>query len=117
MRLIVTLRVDSNLVTPLARARSDKCTVRPPHDAETRGLLTELCRCIELGYGRDCCHKGDTAEQHSEERDWADHGASHRTVHATACVLNDVLQSEIDLLKNLNVRGAPPYTAVVSHAP
>lgn len=78
------------------------------------GLNTSLLRrCPQLGHGRDRGHQGDSAQQYTEERDWADHGACVlRRMGVAQTDRACVPQSEIDLLKNLNV--SPPLPVVVS---
>lgn len=104
--------MNSNLVTRSGKELSARCTVRVItmfNFAFTLFKMVSRSRSFELGDGGDCRCQGDSAEQYTEGGDWGDYGEWHwfefqrpPFIHALAISA----QSEIDLLKNLNVSSA-----------
>jgi len=95
--------LSSNSVILLARALLAKFIVRVIHFIQATQAMMMEYRCSELGHRRDSCSERDPTEQHTKGRAWRDHGV-HLSDQLDRYSLIAAVKSEIDLLKNLNVR-------------
>ena len=93
----------SNSVIVLGKARLVRSTVRSLNFPVLPAVPSPVVRCPQLGHGGDCGRKGDHTGQYTEGRDIPNHGRLPipQSFRPLTCAL--LPQSEIDLLKNLNV--------------
>ena len=94
----------SNLAIVSGKARLVRSIVRSPNFSALPTAFSLAFRCPQLGHRRDRGREGDHVGKYSEGRDIPNNGRSHsRTAIPTTHSPHSSPQSEIDLLKNLNV--------------
>lgn len=99
----------SNWETSWERVLLDKSIVSYDASRMLRVGETKLShrRRTQLDHRRDCCSEANSAREHSQSRTGRYYGMAYGILDMPPRAVNliDSSQSEIDLLKNLNVRG------------
>jgi hypothetical protein len=102
----------SNSVIASGKARSVRFIVCSFNLSTLAAVSLLVFRCPQLGHGGDCSREGDYVGQYTEGRDIPDHGIRSPLYCRSNTHSYVSPQSEIDLLKNLNVcvyiRSTPP---------
>jgi len=98
----------SNSAIVSGKARLVKSIVRSPNFSPPPAVPSLVLRCPQLGHGGDRGRKGDHVSQYTEGRDIPNHGGRSAPSSRPPLTHTTLPQSEIDLLKNLNVRVSIP---------
>ena len=97
----------SNSAIVSGKARSVRFIVSSPRLSALPMIYLLVLRCPQLGHGGNCCRERDYVGQYTKGRNIPDYGIRPPTLASRSLTHSPIpLQSEIDLLKNLNVRAS-----------